>query len=251
MRRPRAAPAPGSRAAACRRGRAASSGRAPRRTRCACVVRRLASATSIVRTGTPARSDSPRRSRASSSSASGSKRLKSRSNSSGASRLSSSVERAPPRAPPRAATRSARPAPTRRAGSARARSGPRPRTSPLATSPSQARKRLRREASSAAPTPSRARPRAAAARASETASTSAVSSSVRAHHGPPVADQSQSPGGPKTIAASTTSCNAQSPKSAKYSGRWYRRARSISAAANESEAFTSKYVSLVTSTLRK
>jgi hypothetical protein len=49
----------------------------------------------------------------------------------------------------------------------------------------------------------------------DTASTSTVSSKVRAHQGPPVAAQSQSPGGPKAISASTASCNVQSAKRAR------------------------------------
>ena len=101
------------------------------------VVLRLASATSVVRTGTPACSESPRRSRASSSSASGSKRLKSRSKSSGASRLNRSASKAAPSAAGTGhhvgqmradQTSAVRPRPARTA----------PRDSPLATSPSHA-----------------------------------------------------------------------------------------------------------------
>ena len=213
------------------------------------VVRRLASVTSIVRTGTRARSESSRSSPASSSSGSGQKRLKSRSKSSGASSVSTSVKTAAPGA----ATAGHHVGQVRAVHTSAVRAIPvntAPSTSPFTTSQSHARNVCVENPQRR----SRAQPRHAESGSRTSASvprTSAVSSSVRAHHGPPVAPQSQSPGGPNTIAASTTSCSPQSTKSAMYSGRWYFRARSISSAANESAPFTSKYLSLVTTRLRR
>ena len=176
------------------------------------VVRRLASATSVVRTGTPACSESSRRSRASSSSASGSKRLKSRSKSSGASTLSSSTSAAAPSAAGTGhhvgqmradQTRAVRPRPARTA----------PRDSPLARSPSHAPNDCVENPQRRSQTQPRQAESGSRTNA-DTTSTSTVSSKARAHHGPPVASQSQRPGGPNAITTSTASCNAQSANSA-------------------------------------
>ena len=164
--------------------RAASSGRARRRTRCACVVRRLASATSIVRTGTPARSDS-------SAQVAGELRVRA-----AAEAVEEPLEqqrreqaqhqrqhgraRAPPTSRPPGRPGPRRPDEQRRA---RGRVSTAPRTSPFATSQASA-------GSDCVENPQRrsqTQPRHAesGSRTSvETASTSAVSSSVRAHHGP-------------------------------------------------------------------
>ena len=166
------------------------------------VVRRLASVTSIVRTGTSARCDSSRSSLASSSSGSGQKRLKSRSKSSGATSVSASVSSAAPGA----ATTGHHEGHVRAVQTSAVSAIPvstAPSTSPLTTSASHPRKVCVENPQRR----SRAHPRHAdsGSRTSvTTASTSAVSSSVWAHHGPPTASRSQSPGGPKASSESST-----------------------------------------------